>query len=87
VSAPALDAADVDACRTNGAKREHPNYRFLFTGDKSWMFYAYDHRTTWIASWDDADEIERLSHFHQRILFPVSFNGIWKYKIAILPEG
>jgi hypothetical protein len=27
------------------AKHEHTNYHFPFTGDKSWMFYAYDHRT------------------------------------------
>jgi hypothetical protein len=26
------------------AKHEHANYHFLFTGDESWMFYAYDHR-------------------------------------------
>jgi hypothetical protein len=26
-------------------KHEHTNYHFLFAGDQSWMFYAYDHRT------------------------------------------
>jgi hypothetical protein len=31
-------------------KHKHTNYRFPFTGDESWMFYAYDHRTRWIAS-------------------------------------
>jgi hypothetical protein len=25
------------------AKHEHTNYHFLFTGDESSMFYAYDH--------------------------------------------
>jgi hypothetical protein len=69
VSARALDAPDVDVCRKNGAKHEHTNYRFLFTGDKSWMFDGYDHRTRWLASWDDADEIERPSHFQQKNLF------------------
>jgi hypothetical protein len=40
------------------AKHEHTNYHFLFTGDKSWMSYADGHRTRWVASWDDVDEIE-----------------------------
>jgi hypothetical protein len=51
------------------------------------MFYAYDHRLRRVASWDDVDEIERLSHFHQKAMFTVFFNGTWEYKIVILPEG
>jgi predicted transcriptional regulator len=27
------------------AKHEHTNHHVPFTGDESWMFYAYDHRT------------------------------------------
>jgi hypothetical protein len=68
-------------------KHEHTNYHFVFTGDESWMFYAYDHRTRWVASWDDVDEIERPSHFHQKTMFTIFFNGTGEYKIAILPEG
>jgi hypothetical protein len=41
------------------AKHEHPNYHFLFTGDKSWMVYAYDHRTRWIASCDECGDISK----------------------------
>jgi hypothetical protein len=51
------------------------------------MSYAYDHRTRWIASWDDVDEIERSSHFHQKNMFTVFFNGTAEYKIMILPKG
>jgi hypothetical protein len=40
------------------AKHEHMNYHFLCTGDKSWIFYPRDHRTRWVASWDDVDGIE-----------------------------
>jgi hypothetical protein len=69
------------------AKHEHTNYHFLFTGDESWMSHAYDRRTRWVAFWDDVDEIERPSHFHQKTMFPVFFNGTGEYKIAILPEG
>jgi hypothetical protein len=69
------------------AKHEHTNYHFLFADDQSWIFYAYDHRTRWIASWDDVDEIERPSHFHQKTMLTVFFNGTGEYKIAILLEG
>jgi hypothetical protein len=51
------------------------------------MFYVYDHRTRWVASWDDVDEIEWLPHFYQKTMFTVFFNGTGECKIAILPEG
>jgi hypothetical protein len=69
------------------AKHEHTNYHFIFTGDESWMFCAYDHPTRLVASWDDIDEFERPSHFHQKTMFAVFFNGTGEYKIAIFPEG
>jgi hypothetical protein len=73
------------------AKHEHTNYHFLFTGNESWMFHAYDHQTRLVASWDDVDEFERPSHFHQKTMFTVFFNGTKECKIAIaiaiLPEG
>jgi hypothetical protein len=69
------------------AKHEQTNHHFLFSGDRSWMFYACDHRTKWVASWDDVDEIERPSPFHQKTAFSVFFNGTRQYKIVILPEG
>jgi hypothetical protein len=69
------------------AKHEHTNYCFIVTGDESWMSYAYDHRTRWVASLDDVDETERPSHFHQNIMFAVFFNGTGEYKIVIRPQG
>jgi predicted transcriptional regulator len=56
------------------AKHKHMIYHYLFTGDESWMFYACDDRTRWVASWDDVDEIERPSHFHQKSMFTIFFN-------------
>jgi hypothetical protein len=38
------------------------------------MFYAYDHRTRWVASWDDVDGIDRPSYFRQKIIFTVFLN-------------
>jgi hypothetical protein len=68
-------------------KHEHINYHFAFTGHESWVFYAYDHRTSWAASWDVVDEIDRPSHFHQKAMFAIFFNGTVEYKVAIPPEG
>jgi hypothetical protein len=69
------------------AKHDHTNYHFPFTDDEPWMFYAHDHQMRWVASWDDVDEIERPSHFHQKTMFTVFFNGTGECKITILPEG
>jgi hypothetical protein len=38
-------------------------------------------------SWDDADEIERPSHFQQKTMLTVFSNGTGEHKIAILPVG
>jgi hypothetical protein len=64
------------------AKHEHMNYYFRFTSDEPWMFYADGHRTRWVSSWDDVDEIERPSYFHQKTMFTIFFNGTGEYKIA-----
>jgi hypothetical protein len=63
------------------------NLRFLFTGDESWLFSAYDHETMWAASWDDVNEIERISHFHEKTMFVIFFNGIGNHTSVILPQG
>jgi hypothetical protein len=41
----------------------------------------------WAASWDDVEEIERPSHFHEKTIFVIFFNGIGDYKTVILPQG
>jgi hypothetical protein len=69
------------------AKHKHTNYHFLFAGHESWMFYDYNHRTRWLASWDDVNELERPSHFHQKTMFTVFFIGTGEYKIVIPPDG
>jgi hypothetical protein len=50
------------------------------------MFHASDHRTRWVASWNNVDEIGKPSHFHQKTMFTIFFNGTGEYKIAILLE-
>jgi hypothetical protein len=34
----------------------------------------------WAASWDDVEEIERPSHFHEQTMFVIFFKGIGDYK-------
>jgi hypothetical protein len=69
------------------AKHERSHFHFSFTGDESWMFYAYNHWTMWVLFWDGVDEIERLSHFQQKTMLAIFFNRTGEYKIAILAAG
>jgi hypothetical protein len=57
------------------AKHEQIKFPFLFTGDESWMLYTYDHRTMWIVSWDDVDEIERQLDCQEKTMFTIVLNG------------
>jgi hypothetical protein len=69
------------------AKHKHSHFHFLFTGDESWMFSPYNHRTMFVTSWDDVDGIERPSHFQQKTVRPIFFSGTGEDKMAILPPG
>jgi histone-lysine N-methyltransferase SETMAR len=66
---------------------ESTGFHFLFTGDESWIFYSYNHRTQWVASWEELDEVERPSHYHRKTMVTVFFNGTGDFLIDILPEG
>jgi hypothetical protein len=66
------------------AKHEHTIYHFLLTGDESETFYADGHRTISVTSWDDVDEIERPSHFHQRTMFQISSMAQGNAKLRFL---
>jgi hypothetical protein len=69
------------------ATHESTGFHFLFTGDESWMFYSYHQHTMWVASWEDVDEVERLSHYHKKTMLTAFFNGTGEFMIDILPEG
>jgi hypothetical protein len=68
------------------AKPQHTHFHFLFTGDEAWMFSANDHPTMWVTSWDDVEEIRRPSHFQQKTMVTIFFNGTGECKIAILSQ-
>jgi hypothetical protein len=78
-----MSAAHVDNSSKSGScgistrdaprasKTETDQISVLFTGDESWMFYAYDHRTMWVVSWDDVVKSERPSHFQEKTIFTI----------------
>jgi histone-lysine N-methyltransferase SETMAR len=41
----------------------------------------------WVASWNDVEEIGRPSHFQQKTMVTIFFNGTGECKTAILPQG
>jgi hypothetical protein len=67
-------------------KHQASNFHFLFTGDESWIFYVYHHRTMWAASWEDVDEVERSSHYREKIMLTVFFNGTGEVFLNMLPQ-
>jgi hypothetical protein len=69
------------------AKHERSYFHLLFTGDESWLFYAHNHRTMCVPPRDDVDEIERPSHFQQKTMRTICFNGTRAHKIPIPPAG
>jgi hypothetical protein len=38
----------------------------------------------WVASWNNVDEIERLSHFQQKAMLIIVFNGTAEDKAAMV---
>jgi hypothetical protein len=89
VTQPQKDARveSAQAMLREAAKHQASNFRFLFTGDESWLVYAYRHKTMWADSWNDVKEIESPSHFHEKTMFVIFLNGIGDYKTVILPQG
>jgi hypothetical protein len=69
------------------AKHERNHFHSLFTGDESWMCYAYNQQTMRVPSWDDVDEIERHFHFQQKTMLTIFSNGTGEYKITTRPAG
>jgi hypothetical protein len=69
------------------AKHERNHFHFLFAGNESPMFYAYNHQTMSVLYWDDVDGTGRPSHFQQETILTIFFNGTREYKSAVLPAG
>jgi hypothetical protein len=69
------------------AARESARFHFQYTDDESWLLYSYHESTRWVASWDEAPIVERLSHYHTKTMLSVFFNGTDQFLIEILCKG
>jgi hypothetical protein len=68
--------------------RKHASHdiHYIFTGDESSMFYSYPHTHQCVASLDDRKEIVRETHFQEKRMVTVFFNGTDQYSIEIMPK-
>jgi hypothetical protein len=48
------------------------------------MFYDYDYETTWAASWEEVDELERPTHCHRKTIVIVFLTGPGQFFLNIL---
>jgi histone-lysine N-methyltransferase SETMAR len=71
--------------QTLEAHRE-TNFQHLYTGDETWLYYAYYQRKYWVAPWEELEEIPRPSHHQKKQMYTVFFNGIGQYVGNFLPE-
>jgi hypothetical protein len=51
------------------------------------MFCADDHRSRWVPSWEDIDEVDRSSHFHQKMMFAIFSNRTGYTKLRLSSRG
>jgi hypothetical protein len=51
------------------------NFHFLFTGDESWLLYAYHDRTMWTLCPENVDQVQRASHITKKIMQLSSLMG------------
>jgi hypothetical protein len=52
------------------------DFHFLWTSDELWMFHEYHHKIMWVASWEEAAELEWPSHYYRTVMVTAFFNGI-----------
>jgi histone-lysine N-methyltransferase SETMAR len=69
--------------------REHARTDFLslFTGDESWMLYAYPYETQWILDGETPEGIACPTQFQRKIMLTVFFNGTCDFAMDLMPEG
>jgi hypothetical protein len=50
------------------------------------MFCEHHHETTWAASREDVDELERPTHYYMKSIVTALFNGTEEYFLNISPR-
>jgi hypothetical protein len=63
------------------------NFHFLFSGDESWLLYAYHIRTIWTLCRKNVDQVQPPSHVAMKTMATVFFNGTGLHIIDILPQN
>jgi hypothetical protein len=63
------------------------HFRYIFTGDESWIFYSHARTHQWVASMDDLEEMEPESHFNEKQMLTVFFNITDEWIMTIMPKG
>jgi hypothetical protein len=63
------------------------NFHFLFTGDESWLLYAYHVRIMWTLCPENVDQVQRASHITEKTMPTVFFNRTGLHMIDILPQN
>jgi histone-lysine N-methyltransferase SETMAR len=69
------------------AEHRDTSFRYLLTGDETWMFYAYYKKRYWMSPWEDVEEVQRPSHHQKKRMLSVFFNGQGDFFCNFLPEG
>jgi hypothetical protein len=63
------------------------NFHFIFTGDESWLLYAYQVRTMWTLCPENVDQVQRGSHITRKTMATGFFNETGLHMIDILPQN
>jgi histone-lysine N-methyltransferase SETMAR len=63
------------------------DFHFLFTGDESWLLYAYHLRTMWTLCPENVHQVRSASHMSKKTMATVFFNGTGLHMIHILHQN
>ncbi|KAA6356546.1 MAG: hypothetical protein EZS28_047927, partial [Streblomastix strix] len=81
--------------RVNGAKIMLPtlrkckanDYRYLWTGDESYVFYCYRHSSQWIEGQQEAKQESRKREHDPKVMLTVFLECIWFSYLILDTEG
>jgi hypothetical protein len=51
------------------------------------MFSEYHHEAIWAASWEELDELEPPTHYHNETMVTALFNGPREWFLNVLPRS
>jgi hypothetical protein len=51
------------------AQHEETDFRSLFMGNETWIFYENHHDTVRLASWEEPEEFQKPTHHQTKSMF------------------